>query len=395
MRVDPLPVKPLDSVVVEDDGMDLLDFLLPIVEHRWQLVLVPLLVGGLAFGAASLFKPTFTARASILPPQQQGSAAAALSQLGALSGLAGLAGGAAGLKSPAEQFVGLMESTTVVDRLIDRFDLMHVYESDYRFEARKKLADNVLITVGKKDGLITIEVDDHDAKRAAALANAHVEELRRLNDRLALTEAKQRRLLFEEQLKQTRDRLTDAQLKLAASGFNEGALKAEPRAAAEGYARLKAEVVAAEVTLQTLRLNLAESTPEVSQQLTTLNALRAQLAALEKSSQSANQTGYVASYREFKYQEALFELLARQYEVARLDESREGALIQMVDTATPPEKKSKPKRALIAAAAAVLTLTLLAAFFIVRHSWRMSATVPGSAEKIGKLRAALHRRRKH
>lgn len=390
MRNDLMEVKQIETEV-EDDGLDLLDLLLPIVQHRMLLIFAPLLVGALALGTTYLMTPVFTARTSILPPQQQqNSAMAALSQIGAL---AGLAGGAAGIKTPADQHVALMQSTTVLDRLVDQFDLMRVYESDYRFEARAALTDNVRISLGKKDGLITVEVDDTDPKRAADLANAHVEELRRLTSQLALTEAQQRRVFFEAELKQTRDRLTEAQQQLEASGFNQGALRAEPRAAAEGYAKLRAEVTAAEVRLQTLRRNFADTTPEVAQQQTLLAALRAQLGTLEQSTNAGTQTGYVGKYREFKYQETLFELFARQYELARLDESREGALIQVVDPAAPPEWKSKPKRAIIAIAATLVTLLSLVAFVVMRHSWRQSATEPGTAEKISKLRSALRRRR--
>lgn len=282
-----------------------------------------------------------------------------------------------------------MQSTTVADRLIDRFKLMEVYESEFRFEARKTLAQNVRISAGKKDGLITVEADDTDPKRAADLANAHVEELRLLTSQLSLTEAQQRRAFFEIQLQQTRDRLTKAQQLLEASGFNPGALKAEPKAAAEGYAKLKAELTAAEVRLQTLRRGLVDSAPEVQQQQTLAGALRSQLNALERSSDLGGGSEYISKFREFKYQETLFELFSRQYEMARLDESCEGALIQVVDVAQVPEWKSKPKRGLIAVAATVAGLLGLVVFVLMRHSWGRSAQDPETAEKMSRLRRAL------
>lgn len=381
------PITEAVDPAIGDEGVDLLDLALPLAQHLKLLIAGPLLVGLAALGASFLVKPEFTARTMFLPPQQQQSAASAtLSQLGAL---AGLAGAAANIKSPADQYVALMQSTTVADRLIDQFDLMKVYDQEYRYKARKELAGNVRIGLGKKDGLITIEVDDVDPQRAAALANAHVEELRLLTSRLALTEAQQRRVFFESQLQQTRDRLTQAQQVLEASGFNQGALKAEPKAAAEGYARLKAELTAAEVRLQTLRRNLADITPEVQQQQSLVGALRSQLSSLERSSDLGGGSEYVSKYREFKYQETLFELFSRQYELARLDESREGALIQVVDTAQPPERKSKPQRALIAVAATLISLLLLSGFVITRHFWRQSAARPDTADKLSRLRSAL------
>jgi uncharacterized protein involved in exopolysaccharide biosynthesis len=108
-----------------------------------------------------------------------------------------------------------------------------------------------------------------------------------------------------------------------------------------------------------------------------LSALRSQLAKLEQAGDAAGGPDYVGKYREFKYQETLFELFARQYELARVDESREGALIQVVDVAAPPEKKSKPKRAITAAATMVATLVLLIAFVFIRNSWRQRQGATG------------------
>jgi uncharacterized protein involved in exopolysaccharide biosynthesis len=376
-----------EAVEDDDEGIDLLDLALPLLQHWKLLVAGPLLAGIVALGITYLIKPTFTSRTVFLPPQQQQSAAAsALASLGALSGLVGAA---AGVKSPADQYVALLQSTTVADRLIDEFKLMQVYDEEYRFEARKELANNVRISLGKKDGLISVEVDDEEPQRAAEMANRHVDELRRLTSELALTEAQQRRVFFEGQLKKTRDDLTQAQQQLQASGFNPGALKAEPKAAAEGYARLKAEVTAAEVRLQTLRRNLSETTPEVQQAQTMLGALQAQLGKAEASTDFSGGPDYIGKFREFKYQETLFELFARQYELARLDESREGALIQVVDVAKPAEHKSKPKRAITAVATTLAALLLLAVFVVTRHVWRQSTARPERAAKLAQLRAAL------
>lgn len=385
-RPTPAPQAPdLLDADERDDGTGWLDLALPLAA-RWKLLVAgPLLAGALALAATFLVAPTYTAVTTFLPPQQQQAAAAsALASLGALTALAG----GSAVKTPGDQYVSLLQSVSVADRLVDAFGLMAVYDAKYRFEARKELAKNVRVALGKKDGLITIEVDDHDPKRAADMANRHVDELRRVTGELALTEAQQRRVFFEGQLKQTRDRLTAAQQALESSGFNAGALRAEPKAAADSYARLKAEVTAAEVRLQTLRRSLADNTPEVQQQQTLLGALRRQLAQIETSVDAPSNGDYVGRYREFKYQEALFDLFARQYEMARLDESREGALIQVVDPATVPEWKSKPKRAWIAAGGAVGALVLLLAWVLARHAWRQAASQPDTAAKVSRLRMA-------
>lgn len=346
------------------------DVALLVARHRWLLLLGPLLAAGLAFAITFAFKPQFTAHTSFLPPQQsQSTAAAALASLGALSSLVG-AGGLQ--RTPADQYVALMQSANVTNRLIDEFHLMQVYDEQYRSDARDELARRVAISVGKKDGLISVDVTDTDPKRAAAMANRHVDELRRLSDGLALTEAQQRRAFFETQLKTTRDRLTAAEQALQASGFTAGALRAEPKAAAEGYAQLKAEVSAAEARLQVLRRGLADTTPEIGQQLAALFAMRGQLRRLETNEKPIQGADYVGRYREFKYEESLFELLARQYELARLDEAREGALIQVVDVAVAPEKKSKPRRGVITATTGVSTLALLLIVIVTRHAWRQA-----------------------
>ena len=374
----------------EDDAVSLLDLALPLIEH-WKLWLLGSLAIGLAaLGIAFAMTPVYTARTTFLPPQQQQSAMA--SALASLGGLAGLAGAAGGIKSPADQYVALMQSVSATDRLIDRFELMKVYEADYRFEARKALEQNTRIAIGKKDGLISIEVDDKSPQRAADMANAFVEQLHRLTSELAVSEAQQRRMFFEKELKDARDQLAKAQQALQASGFNVGALRAEPKAAAESYARLRAEITAAEVRMQVLRGTMVDSAPEVQRQAAQLSALRGQLARLEQSADAGAGPDYLTKYREFKYRETLFDLFARQYELARVDESREGALIQVVDVAVPPEYKSKPKRGFIAVAATMLSLLLLGMFILLRHAWRQTAADPESAEKVARLRAAFGRR---
>jgi uncharacterized protein involved in exopolysaccharide biosynthesis len=346
----------------DDDGISLGE-LFSILLTQWKLIVGGSLLAGLAgLGVAFMLPPIYTAKTVILPPQQQqSSAAAALSNLGALAGLAG-----ASVSSPADKYVALMQSATVSNHVIDKFKLMEVYESKLRVDAQKDLSTNVRISVGKKDGLLSIEVDDQSPERSAAMANHYVEELRTLTTSLAVTEAQQRRVFFEQQLQKTKEKLTSAQVALQSSGFNAGALRAEPKAAAEGYAKLRAEITAAEVRLQTMRGMLADNAPEVTQQQATLGALRRQLASLETSSPPGNDADYIGRYREFKYQETLFDLFARQFELARVDESREGALIQVLDVATAPERKSKPKRGMIALATAVFSGMCISAWIIAR-----------------------------
>jgi uncharacterized protein involved in exopolysaccharide biosynthesis len=352
----------------DDDGFDWRGVARPLARGWTSLVAAVVVAGALGAGGSFLITPEYTSTTSFIPPQQQGGAASALASLGAL---AGLAGAAAGLKSPAEQYVSLMQSVTVSDRIIDRFGLMKVYDTKYRSEARLKLAEHVQMTLGKKDGLISVAVSDVDAARAARIANQFVEELRRMTSTLAVSEAQQRRAFFEKQMQETQAHLIAAQSALQESGFSAGAIKTEPRAAAEQYARLRAEATATEVRLQTLRSSLADTAPEVRQAMAQLAALNSQLDQLSARAQAdAGAPDYVTKYREFKYQETLFELMSKQYELARIDESREGELIQVVDAAQPSELKSKPRRSLMAIGAALAAGLLMAVRLVVRSRRR-------------------------
>lgn len=378
------------SLADSSSDPDMFDTLLTLAKHVRLIVGGALLIGVLALGGSYLVKPTFTATTVLLPPQQQSSlAASALSSLGSLAGLVG--GG--GIKSPLDQYVAMLQSTTIADRIIDKFKLAEVYDEDYRSLVRRKLWENLRVAAGRRDGLITIEVDDHDPQRAADMANAYVDEFRRMTSLLAVTEAQQRKVFFEGQLKQAKEKLTQAQMDLQGSGFTPGALKAEPRAAAENYAKLKAEFTMAQVKLQTLSSNFAPSSPEVMQLQSTVAALRSELGKLEGASEESGGPGYIGKYREFKYQETLFELFAKQYELARVDESREGGLIQVVDAAQVPDRKSKPKRAIVAVAATLLSSVVLIAFVLIREQLRRAAEQPERAQKLARLSAMLKGRR--
>ncbi len=374
----------------EEEEISLLDLLQVVVDNLRLLVLGPLAAGLLALGITFVLAPTFTATTKFMPPQQQQSGAAAmLAGLGALGGLAGAAGG---LKNPADQYVAFVKSRSVQDALIDRFKLTERYDEKYKQDTRKALEKNLQISSGK-DGLITIEASDEDPVFAAQLANAHVEELGQLLNRIAVTEAQQRRLFFEKQLADVKAKLVLAGQALKASGVNSSAVKANPQAAVEGLARLKAGVAAQEIKLASMRGYLTDSAPEFRQAQTELAALRTQLSRAEKEEpalvgQDSSASDYIAKFREFKYQETLFELFAKQYEVARIDESREGAIVQVVDTALPPERKSKPQKALIAVITTLATGFVLLLFVFIRHALRNAKQNPETAEKLATLRQA-------
>ena len=373
-----------------DDEISLLDLLQVIVENLRLLVFGPLLVGLFALGVAFILPPVFTAKAVFLPPQQQQSAAASmLASLGSLGGLAG----AAGLKNPTDQYVAFLKSNTIKDALIDRFKLIQRFEVRLRSDARLQLDSIVRISAGK-DGLMSIEVDDIDAGFASALANAYIEELRVLLAKLAVTEAQQRRVFFEKQLNQTKENLAKAETLLRSTGVSDRALKSNPASAVAAVAALKAQVTAQEVKLGAMRGYLADSSPEFKLALAELASLRSQLTKLEQDDSGPGKSAdvdYVNRYRDFKYHETLFELFAKQYEIARVDEAREGAVIQVLDSAQVPERKSKPKRALIAVIATLAAGFALLLFVFLRQAYRNASRSNDNAAKIESLTRAWSR----
>jgi uncharacterized protein involved in exopolysaccharide biosynthesis len=359
---------PNQSLSTSDaDEISLVEIILTLKRNTRLLLLGPLAVAVVTLGITFLIPPTFTASAQIMSPQQQSGAAALL---GSMTGLSSLAG-AAGLKNPADQWVGLLRSRTVADGLIERFKLKDYYEKEFMFQTRAKLEDSSKITAGK-DGLIDIQVTDRDPKLSADIANAYIEELQKLTKTLAVSEAAQRRVFFEEQLNETKNKLIQAETVLRASGVNTSTLKINPDSAVASVAQLQAQIAAAQVSLSVMRESMTSDSPAVRQANAELAALRAQLRQAEQIDKSAAEGAggsYVQSFREFKYYETLFELMARQYELAKADEAKDGALIQVVDAAETPEWKSAPKRGLITALSYLIAVFLFVFYALIKPSW--------------------------
>ena len=375
----------------EEDEISLLDLLAVLAENARLLIFGPLLAGIVALGISFLITPTFTARTTILPPQQQQSSLGMLaSQLGALSGVAGTAG--LSLKNPADLYVALIKSRTIADRIIERFKLMQLYKTKLQQTARDTLERATKVTAGN-DGLIAIEVDDSDPTRAADIANAYVEELFRLNGHLAITDAQQRLVFFKSQQKNAYENLKKAQFALDEVGVPESLIKSSPGAVVAGIEGLKAQVTAQEVKLSTMRAYATEQSPEFQLAERQLSSLRAQLkqAELNGPVNDVQRADYLNRYRTYRYWETLFESMSRQHEAARLDVAREGAVIQVVDPAIPPEHKSKPKKALIAILATLITGVLLVLFVFLREALRNARNNPESATRLSRIGVGLRR----
>jgi uncharacterized protein involved in exopolysaccharide biosynthesis len=294
-----------------------------------------------------------------LPPQQsQSNAVAILGQIGALGGGPSQA---LGLKNPSDIYVAMLKSRTVADKLIERFSLKDVYGSDFLANARKDLARYSSIGASR-DGIITIEFDDKDPKRSAEIANAYIEELRSLTVQLAVSEAGQRRLFFEGQLKKVKNDLVTAELGLRKFTQDSGLVNPQGQIglSVAAAASLRAQIAAKEIQLSTMRTYATEGNPDLKRTNQELTGLRVELAKLENNANAgkgdvmvpfgkAPEIGleYIRLYRDVKYYETLFEVLAKQYEIARIDEAKDATLIQVLDAAVRPEQKSKPNRTLV------------------------------------------------
>ncbi len=352
------------------DQLDVLDLLLVVARRKKTVFWITFLFALAALIVSLLIPVYYPAESRIMPPQQpQSSSMAMLGQLGALSGMAA---GGLGVKNPGDIYVAMLSSRTVEDGLIDRFHLQHVYKQDYRIDARKQLENLSNINLGK-DGVISVVVEDTDRQRAADLANGYVQQLTELMQIIAVTEASQRRVFFEKELRAAKDDLAGAEVELKRTQESTGLIQmdSQARAIIESVARLRGQIAAGEVQLRMLRASSTEQNPEVIRTEEGLAAMRAQLAKLEQGRPDSGvsvqvptsrvpEVGleYVRKLRNVKYHETIYEILAKQFEAAKIDEAKNAPTIQVIDVATPAERKSRPHRAVI------VLLTALVGFII-------------------------------
>lgn len=359
--------KEIDRSGSAEGQSNVMAFFVLLAEHQKLVVLFPLLAACVAAAISFALPEVYKANTRLMPPQQAQSGAAAL--LAQFGGMAGAAAGIAGIKSPNDLYIGMLRSRTVADQLIAQFDLKQHYHTPSQESARILLAENTTIASGK-DGLITIEVEDRDKRFVANLANAYVQKLLGLTSVLAITEASQRRVFFEKQLERSKNNLADSEsaLKKALQTNGVVSVDSESRAILETVGRLRAEISAKEIQLGSMRAFVTEGNQDFKRVQQELVSLRSELVKLEngrplaeRGDAAASNAGGLSSVkilRDVKYHQMLFDLLARQYEAARLDEAKDTPSIQVLDAAVEPERRARPKRALI-----VLT-TFAAIFFL-------------------------------
>jgi tyrosine-protein kinase Etk/Wzc len=373
-----------------NNEIDFLGMLIILSRQKTILFIVPLIAVIIAIAVALLMKPIFSSTAVILPPQQQSSGVAAM--LGQLGGLAGAAGSIGGLKNPNELYVAMLNSRTIADNLIVKFDLKKRFDVETSDDARKKL--DGLVNVGsEKSGIISVQVESGDPKFSADLANAFVNELTQLTKNLAVTEAAQRRLFFEKQLIAAKDALADAEIGLRKTQEKTGMLQldGQVKGIIGNVAQLEGTIAGKEVQLNAMRSFATNNNPDLQRLQGEIQGYKTQLEKLKSGRLSSEgdlmvPTGkipevgveYVRSLRNVKYQETIFELLSKQYELAKIEEAKESSVIQILDIAVPAERKIKPKRAMIIILGILMGCFLGLVFAVMRDAYFQSIRDAGN-----------------
>lgn len=329
------------------------------VTIKWKKLVgcTALAVVVLGLTAALLLPNHYTAMVVILPPQQTTSTAAAMmAQMGNMGGIAAMAGGGLGIKNPNDQQVALIKSRKVEDAMVERFGLRELYHRKYLSTVRKRLEKQTEVDNGLKDGLIRISVTDSDPRRAAEMANGWVEEYQRFTATIALTEASQRRLFYERELSVAHADLAHAEEDMKQTELRTGVIDIEgqDRSMIATAAVLRGQLAAKQVEIRAMREFAAEQNPDLQRAEQQAAGMEGQLAAMDAASDrktgdliapkgTVTQSGldYARSLREVKYRETVQDLLMRQYEGARVDEARQGALIQVVDPAIVPDRPTR------------------------------------------------------
>lgn len=390
-------------------GVDLFDLLFVLSDARKRIALYVLVAMVIGAALAVLTKPSFTASALIMPPQQnQSTLTSLLGQLGSLASLTGMSGSA--VKSPADMYIGVLESRTIADHLVEKFHLQDLYETKTMEDTRVALKKHSKF-IATKDGLIHITVEDHSPKRASDMTNAYLDELYLMNSQLAVTEAAQRRVFFDQELANEKNALSTAEDALKQMEEKTGVIQLTGQAEAiiRSIAQLRAEIAARQVELQATRTFATEQNPDAIRLQEEINSLNEQLSRLENDPRTKQlgagnlQAGrvpalgmeYARRLRDVRFNEALFELLTKQYEAARIDEAKAAPLIQVVDRAVPPDKKSSPHRVLLTLAFGFAGFLLACMVSVASSTLDRMEGLPEYAGKVRRLRGWFRFRRRY
>jgi len=394
-----LEENPVKTEYAEDE-INLLDYLIVLAKRKKLIAYTTLGIMVLTAIYSLALPPVYRAETKIMPPQQssQGSMSQLLGQLGGGTGTVGLSTGV--LKTPNDLYIAFLKTNSLLDRIIDRLDLMKLYKTKSRERARGALSGALDAKDDKKSGIINIAVTDKDPKMAARYANAFVEELKSFNKGLAIGEASQRRLFYEEQLGDEKKMLETAEEDLKAFQEKTGVLHIEQQAfvAINNIASVKAQIAAKEIELRVLRTYSTSNNPDVKKVEEAIKAMKDGVNNLQiknkieydpiMPSQEAPGVAleYLRKYRNVKFHAALYEFMLKQYEAAKIDEGKDATIIQVIDKAEPPERRFKPQRTRMVLIAGVVGffLSIFAVFFM--EYAEKSSSNPENKERIDEIK---------
>jgi len=369
---------------------------------------------------AFLIPKRYQSATSMMPPDQSSSSSAMIAALagragaGSSSGLAALAGGLLGVKSNGELYMDLMRSGSVEGAIADRFNLQKLYGKRYRGDTLKKLASRTKISEDKKSGVITIAVEDADPKRAQQMAQSYIDELNRLLIRVNTSSARREREFIEKRLTTVSADLDNAEEQLSkfSSSTSTIDIKAQTQAMVEAGAKLQAQWIASQAELESLRQIYGDENVRVRAARERIAVLQHQLEKIGGSVVAADPANATADelypplrrlpelgvrwanlYRSVRVQEEVYELLAAQYENARIQEAKEVGSVSVIDSPSWPEKKSFPVRRWFMLGGMLLGLFLASMFLLLRRSWREMDEGHDLKRVVQPIRARMRRKR--
>ena len=371
--------------------------------NNWPLIWRFLWIGTVLTIFFSLVWPKkYEASTRLMPPDSSSSsmsAAALMSRVdgggesssggsGGGSGILGMyAASLLGMKSSGGLFIGILHSSTVQDRIIDKFDLRKVYHVREYEDARRKLGNYTTVLEDKKSGIINISVIDHSPQRAAAIARAYVDELDRLVAQLSTSSARRERIFLEERIKTVKQDLDTATQQLGQFSSNSSTLdpKEQGKAMVEGAAELEGDLIAAQAQLSGLQQIYTENNVRVRSLQARIQELKVQLQKLQGAPTLAGQDSnaypslrqlpllavtYSDLYRRAQIEETVFQVLTKQYELAKVQEAKEIPTVRVLDEAQVPERRISPKRSQAVIIGALLSLIAGIAFVSFREYWQ-------------------------
>jgi tyrosine-protein kinase Etk/Wzc len=391
----PTEHRTLEKTDIPDHTADLLDVIGLLARDRVRIILITVVVSVITAVGSSLIRPEFSSTAQIIPPPRpQSSMSALFGQLGLVAGFGGVG---SLLRNPADMYVGVLRSRTVADRLIQNFNLLSAYHVKRALDAREVLEENTKIEAAR-NGLITIVVEDHDPNLASDLANAYVDELYRITSTLSTEEATERRSFFDQKLDAEKKQFANAENDLSEMQRKTGLVDpaGQVRLILTQIAQTRAEIASREVQLESMRTFATNQNPDLNRFESESLALKHYLSSLENDQKHispgdteipsgqlpASSLEYLRKLRDVQYHEAMFQLLSRQYEAARIDQAKPLPVIQVIDRAVPADKKSSPQRMLLTLALGAVAFCGAIFWSVTLRAWILYKSVAPNASRL-------------